>query len=251
MVDFKQVQRQLANHLRDPKHYPPPEGLEDRRLDIYRQLFFKNILGFISRGFPVLKSLYEEDDWNTLVRAFYAHHQCHSPYFVDIAQEFLLYLENEHTLRQCDPPYLYELAHYEHIKVEVTFAENIGDLSTVDANGNLMEGRPVLSPLARWHDYQWPVHRISPDYRPVECGSEIYQLAVCRDSDHKVHYMLLNAMTVLLLDYLSEHFGTSGRDAVIAVAKQHCPNDLGAALENAPQVFHDFRQKGIVLGVKI
>ncbi len=250
MVDFKQVQRQLANHLRDPKHHPPPEGLEDRRLDIYRQLFFKNISGFISRGFPVLKSLYKEDDWNTLARAFYAHHQCHSPYFMEIAKEFLLYLEKEHTPRQCDPPYLYELAHYEHVEIIVTFAEDVGDLSMVDAKGNLMEGQPVLSPLAQWHDYQWPVHRISPDYRPVDRGSEIYRLAVCRDTDHKVHYMLLNAITMLLLDYLSEHPDTSGRDAVIAVAKQHCPNDIEAALENAPQVFNDFRQKGIVLGVR-
>ena len=40
-VDFQQVQRQLADHLRDPKHHAPPEGLEDRRLNIYRQLFFK------------------------------------------------------------------------------------------------------------------------------------------------------------------------------------------------------------------
>ncbi len=251
MIDFKQVQRQLADHLRDPEHHPPPEGVEDRRLDIYRQLFFRNISGFISRGFPVLKSLYKEDDWDTLVRIFYAHHRCHSPYFMDIAKEFLLYLENEHTLRRCDPPYLYELAHYEHVEIVVTFAEDSTDMSTVDSNGDLIEGRPILSALARWYDYRWPVHRISPDYRPAEHGSEIYRLAVCRDSNYKVRYMLLNAITVLLLDYLSEHTDSSGRDAVIAVAKQHCPDNIGLALESAPQIFHDLRQKGIVLGAKV
>ena len=251
MVDFKQLQRQLANHLRDPKRHPPPEGLEDRRLDIYRQLFFKNILGFISRGFPVLKSLYKESDWNTLTRTFYAHHQCHSPYFMDITKEFILYLEKEHTPRQCDPPYLYELAHYEHMETVVSFAEDIGDMSMIDSNGDLMEERPVLSSLAQWHNYQWPVHRIGPDYRPVESGPETYHLAVCRDADYKVRYILLNAMTVLLLDYLSEHPDSHGQDAVLAVVNQYCPNSTEAALESGLQVFQDLRQKGIILGVKI
>ena len=250
-IDFKQVQRQLADHLRDPKHHPPPEGLEARRLDIYRRLFFKNMLGFISRGFPVLKSLYKEDDWNALVRSFYACHHCHSPYFIDIAKEFLLYLEKEHTLRQCDPPYLYELAHYEHVELVVSIAEDAGDSFTIDAKGDLMEGRPALSPLAQWHGYQWPVHRISPDYKPAERDSKIYWIAVCRDAGNKVRYMLLNAITALLLDYLSEHPNSSGRDAIVAVAKQHCPDNIEAALENAPRLFQDLYRKSIVLGVKI
>lgn len=247
-VDFKQVQRQLADHLRDPECHAPPEGLEERRLNIYRQLFFKNILGFISRGFPVLKSLYKEKDWNALVRSFYACHRCHSPYFNDIAKEFLLYLEKEHAPRQCDPPYLYELAHYEHVELVVSVAED-ADLSEIDVHGDLTEGRPILSPLARWHGYQWPVHRIGPHYMPAEHNSDIHWIAVCRDAENKVRYMLLNAVTVLLLDYLREHPECRGKDAVAAVAVRHCPDNIEAALRDAPQLFRSLHQKGIILGV--
>ena len=250
-VDFKQVQRQLADHLRDPQHCPPPEGLEDRRLNIYRRLFFKNMLGFISRGFPVLKSLYAEDDWHALVRSFYSHHQCHSPYFTDIAKEFVVYLEQEHTARACDPPYLYELAHYERVELVVSIAEDNSDPSLINSKGDLMEGQPVLSPLAQWHGYRWPVHRISRDYRPVENNSEIYWVAICRDAEYRVRYMLLSAATVLLLDYLSEHPNSSGRDAITAIAEKHYPNNIEAALANAPQLFKDLCQKGILLGVRI
>ena len=249
-VDFQQVQRQLADHLRDPKHHAPPEGLEDRRLNIYRQLFFKNMLGFISRGFPVLKSLYEKDDWNALVRSFYSGHQCHSPYFIDIAKEFLVYLEREHASRRCDPPYLYELAHYEHVELIVSIAKDVGNPSMADSNGDLMEGQPILSPLVQWHGYQWPVHRISSDYKPAESDAQIYWLAICRDSNNRVRHMLLNAMTVLLLDYLSENLNSSGRDAIVAIAQQHCPDNIEAAIENGPQLFQSLRQKGIVLGAK-
>ena len=248
-VDFKQVQRQLADHLRDPEHHAPPEGLEDRRLNIYRQLFFKNMLGFISRGFPVLKSLYKADEWSSLVRSFYSCHQCHSPYFTDIAKEFLLYLEKEHVPRPCDPPYLYELAHYEHVELVLSIAEDTNDYTKINPQGDFMSGRPICSSLAQWHGYQWPVHRISPQYKPVESNSERYWIAVCRDSENKVRYMLLNTITTLLLDYLREHPNCSGRDAIVAVAEQHCPNDVEAALENAPQLFRDLQQKGIILGV--
>ena len=250
-VDFKQVQRQLADHLRDPQHHAPPDGLEDRRLNIYRQLFFKNMLGFISRGFPVLKSLYKEDDWTALARAFYARHRSHSPYFIDIAKEFLLYLEKEHTPRRCDPPYLYELAHYEHVELAVSIAEHPSDYSRIDPNGDLMEGKPMLSPLAQWHGYQWPVHRISPSYRPTKKDSEIYWIAVYRDAEDKVRYMLLNTATALLLDYLSENTDSNGRDAIAAVAEQYYPDHIEAALENGYQLLQDLRQKGIILGVKI
>ena len=250
-LDFQQVQRQLADHLRDPQHHAPPAGLEERRLDIYRQLFFKNILGFISRGFPVLKSLYDESDWHTLVRSFYSHHQCHSPYFTDIAKEFLFYLETEHSRRHCDPPYLYELAHYEHVELVVSIAEDHRDKSALNPNGDLMNGQPILSSVAQWHGYQWPVHRISRDYQPTEKATDIHWIAICRDAEDKVRYMLLNTITAILLNYLSEHPDSSGRDAVVAVAEQHSPGNVKAALENAPALFRDLHRKGILLGTKI
>ncbi|MFM9709917.1 HvfC/BufC family peptide modification chaperone, partial [Streptomyces galilaeus] len=61
------------------------KGFEERRMAIYRDLFFNNIEGFITSGFPVLRTLYSTDDWNTLIRRFFVEHDCASPYFLDIA----------------------------------------------------------------------------------------------------------------------------------------------------------------------
>jgi len=247
---FQQVQRQLADHLRDPQHHAPPAGLEDRRLNVYRELFFKNILGFIARGFPVLCSLYESDDWRALVRAFYARHRCHSPYFTDIAKEFLLYLEHEHTPQRCDPPYLYELAHYEQVELAVGIAEDTAQHAAIDRRGDWMAGQPLLSATAQWHSYRWPVHRIGPDYRPRESSGEGYTIAVCRDRQNTVRYMLLNTMTARLLDYLRAHPSCSGGDAIDAVARRHCPQNLSQARQQGAQLFDRLQQKGIVLGVR-
>ena len=49
---------EFAAHIRDPENKPAPENIEDRRMGIYRDLFFNNIEGFLSGTFPVLKRLY-------------------------------------------------------------------------------------------------------------------------------------------------------------------------------------------------
>ena len=52
------LQTSFAAHIRDPQDAAAPEGIEDRRMDIYRKLFFSNICTFLSCNFTVLKSMY-------------------------------------------------------------------------------------------------------------------------------------------------------------------------------------------------
>ena len=91
-ADLASSQRAMARYLRDPAGEEPPRGVEQRRLDIYQNLIFNNIEGFISGGFPVLRSLYDESDWLGLVRAFIDSHRCTTPYFLEIGQEFMQFL---------------------------------------------------------------------------------------------------------------------------------------------------------------
>ena len=50
-ADFRQLQRQFSAHIRDRDTFDYP-GIEDRRLRVYRELFYNNIEGFLRRGFP-------------------------------------------------------------------------------------------------------------------------------------------------------------------------------------------------------
>ena len=89
---LRDSQMLMARYLRDPQGQPAPEGVEERRLKIYRDLVYNNVEGFISGGFPVLRSLYQDEDWHQLVREFIDQHRCHTPYFLEISQEFLKFL---------------------------------------------------------------------------------------------------------------------------------------------------------------
>ncbi|MGA0002453.1 MAG: putative DNA-binding domain-containing protein, partial [Steroidobacteraceae bacterium] len=42
-MELLELQRCLAAHLRDPEGSPPPPDIEDRRLAVYRDLFFNNL----------------------------------------------------------------------------------------------------------------------------------------------------------------------------------------------------------------
>mgnify|MGYP003573680306 CR=1 FL=1 len=85
---FQEQQYAFAAHIRDPQKAPPPEGIEDHRMAIYRELFFNNLKSLLSNMFPVLKKLHSDQHWNRLVRRFMQHHQAQTPYFLQLPAEF-------------------------------------------------------------------------------------------------------------------------------------------------------------------
>lgn len=201
-VNLRDSQLAMAAHLRNPDDAPPPEGVEERRLKIYRDLIYKNVEGFISGGFPVLRSLYCDQDWHSLVRSFVDGHRCQSPYFLEISQEFIQYLVNEHETRECDPPFLAEMAHYEWVELALDVStEELGAEAEIE---QLRDAVLTLSPLAWVLAYQYPVHRIGPGFELAEPTEPTY-LVVYRDRSDAVCFMELNAATARLLELLKEN----------------------------------------------
>ena len=90
---FIEHQYRFAAHIRDPANNPAPEDVEDRRMAVYRDLFYNNVEGFLSGTFPVLRKLMDDTDWHAMARDFFATHRCHSPLFLEIPREFLNYLK--------------------------------------------------------------------------------------------------------------------------------------------------------------
>lgn len=93
---FFKTQFDFAAHLRDPEVNRAPSGIEDRRMKIYRELIYNNIESFISSGFPILRSITKDDKWHSMVRDFVSHHNSSTPYFLEISQEFLQFLQEEY-----------------------------------------------------------------------------------------------------------------------------------------------------------
>lgn len=210
-MEYKHSQVAMAQYLRDPDGVSAPEGIEDRRLKIYRELIFNNIEGFISGAFPVLRELYDDQPWLKLIRQFIKHHQSHSPYFLQISEEFLQFLMNDFVASEDDPIFLLELAHYEWVELALDVSSEACSSNTVPADEIddvatefLLNSQLVLSPLAWPLSYQFPVHQISVDNQP-EAASEQPTFIVAYRQNETVKFLEVNGATVRLLTLMSEN----------------------------------------------
>ncbi len=239
---LRDSQMRMARYLRDPANEPAPEGVEPRRLKIYQDLIYNNIEGFISSGFPVLRSLYDDQDWHSLVRAFIDGHRCHTPYFLEISQEFLRFLMEDFQPRDCDPPFLTELAHYEWVELGLDVAEE--EIPEDIEGKDLLNLQVHLSPLAWVLAYRFPVHQIGPGFRPDDAGEPTY-LAVYRNRSDKVQFMALNAAMARLLELL-RHSGDVPLSAVLAALAQELGTDTDAITGFAVDELNRLRALGVV-----
>ena len=246
-MDFTELQRRFAAHLRDPDNVPPPPGIEPRRLDVYRELFFNNVTSLLGGTFPVCRDILGEAGWRGLVRRFYAGHRAHTPYFLELPSEFVQWLGEVAVPDPALPPFLAELAHYEWVELALSVSDAEPDLSGVDPAGDLLAGRPVVSPLAWPLAYRWPVHRLSPSYRPETPGELPTFLVVYRDAGGEVRFLESDAATARLLELLDADAGATGYASLERVAAE-----LGAAgaAARGVELLEELRARGILLGTR-
>lgn len=246
---FLDTQRRLAAHLRDPARNPGPCDVEDRRIAIYRDLIYNNIESFVSTAFPVLRTLFADPDWLVLVREFICRHRCASPYFLEISQEFLQFLQAGHALALNAPAFMAELAHYEWVELALGVSEATFPCAGVDRDGDLLAGVPLLSPLAWPLSYQFPVHRLGPDHRPAAPPPTPTFLVVYRNRSDEVGFIETNAITAQLLQLLGDH-SLTGREALLRVAGElnhPAPVQLIAAGVDA---LEQFRRLDVICGAR-
>jgi len=249
--EFQKKQYAFAAHIRDPEHVPAPEGIEDRRMAIYRGLFFNNLRNLLSNMFPVLKKLHAKDKWASIIRQFMQAHKATTPYFLRLPQEFLEFLQTEYQASDDDFPFLLELAHYEYAELSLSISEDVNDLTGVDPDGDLRTNIPVKSKLTWVYAYEYPVHRISSDYRPDEPGEQPTYLAVYRGSNDKVGFLELNPMTAGLLDAIANNDdGRNGETLLRALAEKTNYTDVDAFVQHGAAALEEMRRLEILTGTR-
>mgnify|MGYP001819797963 CR=1 FL=1 len=250
-VSFKDKQYAFAAHLRDPEGVAPPEGIEERRVAVYRKLFFNNLKNLLGRFFPVLRKIHDDAQWRRLVRGFMQRHEAKTPYFLRLPEEFLAYLQHEFEPEDEDYAFLVELAHYEYAELALSVSEEANDLDGVDPDGDLLGGVPVKSALAWAFAYHFPVHRISPQHLPAEPGEHPVYLALYRDSDDEVGFLELNPITAALLDAIDRNDdGLTGEALLRQLAEQFNYPDADALVEHGAAALKEMRQLEILVGAR-
>ena len=244
LPEFQRFQYAFSAHIRDPKANPRPRGVEARRMRIYNELLYNNIESFLLSCFPVLHQVLGRQKWARLVRTFFSTHRSHTPYFRQIPDEFIQFLQTEWERPNAYPEYLLELAHYEWIELVLSVSNRAPDWCSIERDGDLLEGIPILNPLLANLRYTWPVHRIRPRFRPSP--AETY-LLVFRDADDQVQFSEINAFTARLLS-LIETGTLSGRMALETITRESGHPKPETVIQGGLAVMQDLHTRGALLG---
>jgi len=240
LLPFQEIQKSFSDAIRNPKNHPNLDDVEERRLKVYSELFYNNIEGFINGGFPVLKELFSNEQWNCLVRDFFITHSCSSPYFLQISEEFLNYLPNS-TLEFL-PEFSYQLAHWEwmelHADVYNSQRENV--LPKI-----LGSNTQILSVIeSAWcQAYDFPVHTISADNLPEQ---KVSYLMVYRNHDLEVGFIELNPLSTLLFESLKNNTNQVLNNILQDIARQ-VNMDETIVINGGQQIINQWFELGILI----
>jgi uncharacterized protein len=203
----------------------------------------------LAGNFPVMLRILPDAHWNGLIRDFFVRHRAKTPLFLELGQEFLDFLQSARADDPRDPPFLLELAHYEWVELALQISDAEPDRTHIDPTGDLLEGRPVVSPLAWNLTYRFPVHRIGPDCQPDAPPDEPTHLVVYRTPDDAIAFLEINAVTQRLLILLDEESSPqTGREVLGRIAAELGHPDPDQVIAFGAGLMEDLRTKGVLLG---
>ncbi len=246
---FMLAQHQFTAHVRNPEKYPRPQDIEARRMTIYNELLYNNVEGFMASAFPVLRAITTDKTWHALIRDYFEYHRATTPLFTEMPREFLKYLEHERAPDTRDYPFMLELAHYEWVELALSIAGQQINYHDIEADGDLLEGIPVLSPLAWVLGYRFPVHKICPDYLPEQPPEQATELIVYRNRHDDVHFLQINSMTAHLLRLIRSEARQTTRQMLNAITAELPHMNPEVVIQGGLQILHDLKVRDVILGM--
>jgi uncharacterized protein len=244
-VDFKTKQLEFTRYIRNPEIYSVPANVKPERMAMYRELIFNNINSFLSSNFPVVRKILDDQQWFDLVQDFFSSHSSKTPYFSEIAEEFLEYLENE-RVNENDFPFLLELAHYEWVEMALSVSKEEVVLSGQKSMDELRHCTIKLSPLALPLVYRFPVHLIDPEYLPLTLPERPTFIVVYRNLEDEVKFMEVAPMTYRLLEIIEETGQILSDHLLKQVAKESQHPNSDVIMSGGLMTLHDLFEKTVV-----
>lgn len=243
---FISKQNEFSAYIRDPYNNPAPKDVKKQRMAMYRELFFNNINTFIISNFPVLNKILDEQQWLALVQDFFNSHACKTPYFSEIPEEFINYLQHERKREKQDPPFLLELAHYEWVEMVLSIAKDEALVPAEISTEKLLSSRIELGALVLPLAYNFPVQKISPDYQPEQPSDQQTFIIAYRTADYKVKFLEITPITYRLVQLNQENKSLTAKEYLQQVAEEMAHPNPDVIYTGGLQILEDLNKKGII-----
>lgn len=179
-----QYQQRFARAIREGEAV---DGLPQDRLNVYIRLIRNNIHSFIDRCYTETQQYLDSGEWGRLKEGFIRDARAQTPYFQEIAGEFLQYCQ---SLPLSDD--LLALMDFEHTQLLAEVAQIDSQASPADSDDLAY----TLSPAAFVRRYQYDV---TDELQAAETA-----VLVWRDKEDDVMYQALDDFDALLLETLAD-----------------------------------------------
>jgi len=248
MMAFRQVQRQFLAHLRNPVQQPLPSGFVKQDAAVYVDLLYNKFNDSLTACFPVTYAILGETAWQRLLKDFIAEHRCRSPYYRQIPDEFIRYLQTE-WVDHTGLPYLLELAHFEWVGLILAITDAEPVVKHESAVNDWLACHPVFAPVLQLLHYVYPVQRIDENYQPATPSEQATHILGFRDRDDTVQFIELNPATARLVDILHNTDNTyTVREAIEQIAAELQHPEPSALFTFGVAALADLMQQGAILG---
>jgi hypothetical protein len=246
MMAFQDLQRQFLAHLRNPEQQPLPTGFDQQGSALYVDLLYNKFNDSLTTCFPVTYAILGETAWQELLNDFIAGHRCLSPYYRQIPDEFVQYLQNERQVTD-DLPFLAELVHFEWIEMALSIAETEPVVTEILSDAQLMEAELVFTPVIRLLHYIWPVQQINRAYQPDEPPAVATHILGFRDAADQVQFIAFNPATASLVLQLQNQF--TAKQALQELGKDFTPLELSNLMLFGKDILADLYRQGAIIGI--
>jgi hypothetical protein len=246
-LPFQQQQRQFLHYLRQPRVAQLPAGFAPERLAVYADLLYNKFDESLTACFPVIHRILSPADWRALLLDFIAEHRCLTPYYRQIPDEFVQYLQQERN-RTDNLPFLAELAHFEWIELQLSIAESESITIKPLTREQLLFGTPVFAPVMQLLHYQWPVQDIGPHALPTEPPAMTTHILGFRNSNDQVRFIALSPATAHLIELLGT--GLTGQQALQVMRGELTPAQFTELTWFGLSILIDLRRQGAIIDIR-
>lgn len=189
---LKEIQAEFTNAIRHNDVKLMSGNISPQRLGVYSRLVRNNTLGFIDRCYVQLPQHLSPEEWLAVKEKFIQEGKAHSPFFQDIAGEFLNFCREN----GCMPPHLLELMDFENAQLlaEVSMATVPSEFEW--DNDTIMQ----FSGAAELRQYE--THFLRSNFKQFE--QEPSNVLVWRDAEFGIYHNTLEELDFFLLSSLQE-----------------------------------------------
>lgn len=244
---YQQLQRQFLSFLRQPLPDKQPSGFAPERLKVYVDLLYNKFDESLKACFPVLFGILEAAEWRALLQDFIAEHRCLSPYYRQIPDEFVLYLQDERNNAD-DLPFLAELAHFEWVELQLSISEAEPVMNKPLSDTQLLAGTPLFAPVMQLLHYRWPVQDINAAFQPSRPPPVATHILGFRDIDDRVRFIALNPATARLVLLLQN--GLSGRQALREMGAELSAAQAAELAVFGQGILADLHRQGAIIDIR-